>query len=205
MTRLNRHGCGKMPASSPCRTTTYILIAMLIFAVGSVACAQTSPPQADGSAPAKRQQFRVGTYDSRAVALAGLRSTAQAAERDQEVRQLQAQLKEAEAAGDTKRAQEIKERGKATQVVRHLQAFSTVPVDDVLAPIKDKLPTIAQEAGVDVIVASGTDYTAKGVEVVDVTDRIVKQFNPDERTMRIITEVPKHKPLTLLEGLLLKD
>jgi hypothetical protein len=49
--------------------------------------------------------------------------------------------------------------------------------------VQDKLPAIARDAGVEVIVPR-TDFASANVQTVDVTDAMVKLFNPDARTCR---------------------
>jgi hypothetical protein len=150
--------------------------------------------------PAKQAKLRIGVYDSRAVCV-GARDNA---EWFSGIDQLMKQKREAEAAGDKKKVEEIKRRGEAMQQVRHLQGFSSAPVDDILDHVKDKLPEIAAKAGVDAIVAS-TDYTAEGVEIVDVTDQIVAALNPSEKTLKTVAELRKHKALPMIDVLLHHD
>jgi hypothetical protein len=69
-------------------------------------------------------------------------------------------------------------------------------VDDILARIADRLPLVAREAGVDVLVSQWTlAYRAPGAELVDVTDRLVAEFHPDEATLELIRELRKREPL----------
>ena len=82
---------------------------------------------------------------------------------------LHKQLKDAEGKGDKDRIEQIKAHGQNMQTVAHLQAFSNAPVDEYLALIKDKLPTVAADAKVDLIVAK-PDFLAVGVETANVTD-----------------------------------
>jgi hypothetical protein len=176
-------------------------IAVLIVAgacatVRLSAAAQPAPPTTQRSSPV----LRVGVYDSRAVCVGSRNSGAT----NKQVDELRKQLKDAEAAGDAKRVEQIKARGQTLQTVRHLQAFSNAPVDEFLAQIKDKLPAIAAEAKVDVIVAKA-DYCASGVETIDVTDALVKAFNPDEKTLKTVAELRKQKPIEMVDVLGHKD
>lgn len=143
---------------------------------------------------------KIGVYDSRAV-IVGARDSKGF---NTGVADLMRQKDEAETAGDTRRVQQLKHKGNCLQQLRHAQAFSTAPVDDVLEQIKDKLPAIAEKAGVDVIVAR-PDYVAKGVEIVDVTDQIVAELSPSEKTLKTVAEMRKHKPISLLEALMIDD
>jgi len=86
-----------------------------------------------------------------------------------------------------------------------LQCFSTASVADILEKVKDQLPKVAQEAGVDIIVSKWEiAYSNSTSEIVDVTSHLVKLFNPDEQTLKFIEGLPK-QPMSLLEGLLSKE
>ena len=106
----------------------------------------------------------------------------------------------AKAAGDEKRVKELEAEGKAQQELLHKQGFSTWPVDNILDQIKGEIPEIAKQAGVDVIISKwDIVYQGSGVEFIDVTDLMVKQFNPDEETLKVLKELQKHAPVSLEE------
>ncbi len=159
------------------------------FALGGAA---DSPHAARGANAVAGSAVRIGIYDSRAIAVAYVRS-------DQSARNLQAllvQRAEAEKAGDKKRVKELNARGDSLQI-RHLwQGFSMAPVDDILDTVRDSLPGVAQQANVAAI-ASVADYHDASVELVDVTDDLVRLFNPDARTLKVVTELRKHKPMAI--------
>lgn len=87
----------------------------------------------------------VGTFDSRAVAIAYYRTETHA----NYINDLKAERAKAKAAGDEERVKELSAKGKAWQELANKQGFSTWPVDDILETIKGKLPEIAEQAGVD--------------------------------------------------------
>jgi len=175
------------------RTIFLAFVALLVCQTISLA----ADPAAPATQPAK---LRVGVYDSRAVAVAYVRSGAEGAK----LKELTRQRDDAKAKGDAKLVQQIESQGQQLQTLRHLQGFSNAPIDDILAQIKDKLPQIAANAGVDVIVAR-TDYLSAGAQTVDVTDSIVALFNPDQNTQKILTGLRKHEPVPMLQVLSMKD
>ena len=154
--------------------------AALLAALSSVR-AQTAPPK-----------LRIGTYDNRAVAVA------YAASRFNPVAAKKKELDAAQAAGDQRKVAELEAWGPAHQQALHRQGFGRVPVDDLLAHVRDRLPDAARKAGVEAIVFA-SDWSAEGVEVVDVTSQIVELFEPSERTLATIAELRKHAPLGLDE------
>jgi hypothetical protein len=147
--------------------------------------------RADGAQPAPAR-VRIGTYDGRAIAVAFAPTPIHNAQ----IAELMKQAKEAEAAGDTKRVEELRAKGSALQTVRHLQAFGNAQVDDILQHVRDKLPEVAEAAGVCAIVRE-TDFRDGSVDTVDVTDRIVALFNPNERTLKTVKEIRGRKPMAL--------
>jgi hypothetical protein len=135
---------------------------------------------------------RIGTYDGRAIAVA----FAPSATHNNYIAELSKRAKEAEAAGDIQKVAELRAKGRALQTVRHLQAFANAPVDDILHHVRDKLPDVAQKAGVCAIVR-GADFYDPSVETVDVTDQLVALFNPSERTLKTVKDIRKKMPLAL--------
>lgn len=138
----------------------------------------------------------VGTFDSRAVAVAYYRSAAFR----QRLKELQAELTKAKADGNTELAEQLSAKGPTMQELAHKQTFSTWPIREILAEVKSKLPTIAQSAKVDVIVSKwNVAYQRDDIKPVDVTIAITELFQPDAKTRKIIGEVADHEPLTLEE------
>ena len=133
---------------------------------------------------------RIGTYDSRAIAIA------YAPSRFNPVSQKRRELEEAKAASDETRVAELEAWGPAHQRALHRQGFGRVPVDDLLAHVAERLPEAARAAGVDAIVFQ-CDWSASGVEVVDVTGALVALFDPSPKTLATIEELRKHDPLDL--------
>ncbi|HEY7087094.1 MAG TPA: hypothetical protein VH518_03335 [Tepidisphaeraceae bacterium] len=173
-----------------------LLIAMVVPTSGRCAAADTSPP---ATQPAGK--LRIGVYDTRAICIASRNSPAFS----EPIKQLQQELKDAQAAKDDQRVQAIKQRGATLQTLRHMQGFSNAPVDDIIAYIKDKLPAIARDANVSAIVPNRLDFQSGDVEVVDVTDQMVKAFNPDAKTLKTVEELRKQKAMDPLDVLQMKD
>ncbi len=154
-------------------------------------------------------KLRVGTFDSRALVMAYYSS--EAFNRDNE--RLKAEYEKAKAAGNEKRVKEMEAAASnptlggegwpphpAQQELIHKQGFSTWPVDNLLEKIKGKIPEIAKQANVDIIVCKwDIVYQRSGVEFVNVTDLMVKPFNPDEETLKGVKEIQEQDPVPLEE------
>ena len=153
---------------------------------------RAEPPENDIS----ESKVRVGTFDSRAMAIAYYNTEAHASY----IKGLKAEHAKAVAAGDKERVKELEAEGEASQELAHKQGFSTWPVDNILETIKGKLPEIAKQADVDVIVSKwNIAYQRPGVEFIDVTDVMVKLINPDEQALEIIEQLKKQDPVSLEE------
>jgi hypothetical protein len=138
----------------------------------------------------------VGTFDSRAVAVAYIRSD----RFGDRLGDLRAELERAKAAGDDERVAEIEAQGQAMQRKAHEQGFGSAPVDDILERIEDELPVIAAETGVNVIVSKWVlAWHSPAAGFVDVTDRLVEEFEPDAETLKVIEELLEHEPVPLDE------
>ena len=138
--------------------------------------------------------LRVGTFDSRAVAVVYVRSAAGGAK----IKRLMEQYEQAKAAGNEAEMKRLQAEGKAGQDRLHQQGFSTASVANILETIQDQLPAIAKQAEVDLILSKwDAVYLAPGSETIDVTDLILKPFNPDKKTLDIVEQLRKHTPSPL--------
>ncbi len=142
--------------------------------------------------PSTSPKLKVGTYDSRAVAVAF------AASKHNPVAAKKAEHDKAREAGDTAKLAELERWGKSLQRRLHRQGFARVPVDDLLEHVEARLPEAAEKAGVDVI-AFGCDYASESVEVVDVTRELVALFDPSPKTLETVAQLAKMPPVSLDE------
>ncbi|MFH1080758.1 MAG: hypothetical protein V1766_10975 [Pseudomonadota bacterium] len=144
----------------------------------------------------KQTRERIGTYDSRAVAVA----YAGSALHNKSISTLMRDHEKVKAAEDQKRVAALEVEGAARQQLMHKQGFSTAPVDNILEQIKGRLPAIKEEAGVTDLVskwdkASLAKY--KDAELVDVTMALVDAFSPNDRQRKSAIEIQKHDPIPL--------
>ena len=89
---------------------------------------------------------------------------------------------------------ELKRQGEKRQDRLHRQGFGNAAVNDLLEHIEDSFPQICEAANVDAIV-TGIVYAGPTVKTVDVTDLLVKQYDPSEKTLRTVEELRKHPPI----------
>jgi hypothetical protein len=167
------------------KTKVFFLLMVVLFA----GCWLFASDKA-GEKPPKKL-LRVGVFDSRAVAIAfgGLEQF------HKELEAKKAELNKAKEQGDANKVKELEKWGNEHQARLHKQGFGTAPVHDLLEYIKDDMPKIAKQAGVDVIVSKWEiAYQEPSVEMVDITDLIVKPFNPGEKQLKWIEQMKDIKP-----------
>jgi hypothetical protein len=169
------------------------LIGVLLAAVSA------GPVVAAGGAPVA---VRIGTFDSRAVALAYYRSP----DGMKELMGMRADLEKAKAAGDQKTVEDLQARGPAMQMLMHQQVFSNGSIGNITAAMASRLPEIAKAAGVVAIVSSWElPHSAPNVELVDVTPQVVALFALDAQTAKIVESMKGQKPRSLRDALMIKD
>jgi len=140
--------------------------------------------------------MKVGIYDSRAIAVAYVRSDMMR----QWMAGLRAERDKAKAAGDEKRVRELEARGGAEQKRFHEQGFSTASVANLLERIRDQIPGVAREEGVALVVSKWeVMYKDPAIEYVDVTLPLVRKFTTDPQALHMVEELMKHPPMPLDE------
>lgn len=168
------------------KRTTFIggmIFAIALAAVGlMIPVSQTNADEIEASTV-----LRVGTFDSRGVALAYGRS----ARPDcmlAKVEAIRNEHTEAEAAGDQDAMDALANRAQAMQKEIHKQVFSGAPIDDILKLIEGDMEAVAQAADVQLI-ASEVLYEGPQIELVDITLEMCAPFEPDEETTKIIKDL----------------
>ncbi len=180
------------------RTLTLLWSIALLLALGVLGC---------GPEPAtmpESEELRIGVYDSRAIAV----GWANTEPFNAWWASLQSEYQKAKAAGDQKRVEELEAEAEARQRLMHMQAFSTVHVDDILAYIEDSLPQIQEEAGVTMLVSKWDSETlAKypSAELVDVTMMLVDAFHPSEGQRQHAIGIQTQEPVPLPEAEKIQD
>lgn len=146
--------------------------------------------------------LRVGVYDSRCITAAYVHSNFS----ENEIQKLFDIVHKAEKDGDAEAAKSSREIAEYMQKKRHLQGFGTAPVQELLKPVGDKLPQIARDADVDIIVSKWQiDYQIKDAEFVDITDALVALYHPNEKVLKTIESIKPIEPVSEDEILKIND
>jgi hypothetical protein len=139
---------------------------------------------------------RIGIYDSRAVAFAWFWS----GKHQTQLNELMQNARAAKSAGDTNRFEKFAATLREQQDQIHREGFSTAPPTEALAELKERLPEIHLAAGVTALVSKWDEDSLKqfkGTEQIDVTDQLVREFKPTEKSLKTISELEKATPLPL--------
>lgn len=162
------------------------VLVLVVSALSTLGVMIGGPP-----APQSAPNVRVGTYDSRAVAVAYYRS----ATFGKQLKEMRAQRDRAQAAGDTRAVEQWEAKGRALQEQVHRQGFGTAPIDNILPEIKAELAALAKAHNLDAIVSQWSlAYERPGAPWVDVTDELVKCFKPDEATLEVVRKLRQQPP-----------
>ncbi len=171
-----------------------ILISLICFVIATVLHAPVGSAQTGENTTAS--MVRVGTFDSRGVALAFGRSEMNMGV----VKELKAEYNKAKEAGNEDLMKELEAKGSGLQEKLHKQAFSVWPVTDILKHIEAKIPEIAKAAGVDIIVCKwDVVHQGDGIQFIDVTVPMAELFNPDEQTLEMVKQIQDKDPVPIEE------
>jgi Skp family chaperone for outer membrane proteins len=142
----------------------------------------------------QQTKTRIGTFDSRCIAIAYGRT----AEFRNNISELRNELAKAKQDGDSIRIKELEELGPTKQVLMHQQGFSTGSIRNILEKLTEKIPAIAEENNVIMIVSKWEVVHAdESIDLVDITDNLVELFSPDEKTKEIIENIKTMEPVPL--------
>lgn len=159
------------------------LSTMLIVCLMTASFAAVYPKAADA-----QSKIRIGTYDSRFVALAFYRADNMKRMRDF-MGNLNLELQKAKQANDEKKLNELLAKGPAFQNLAHQQVFGNLSIPNAMETIKDRLPAIAKKMGVTLIASKWEiQYSSPEIETVDLTLQLVDLFNIDDATRKGIEE-----------------
>jgi len=163
-----------------------IILTGILISAGSISstCAAQKPST----------NLKIGTYDSRVVVIAYTRS-------DYFVQQQMKSHKEGNEilqSNDTVKKIEAFYKVMTEQYLLHQRGFSNGSSASILALVKDKLPIVAKDAGVDAIISRWElTFVEPAAELVDLTMPIARLYNPTGDFEKIADEVSKMDPVPL--------
>jgi hypothetical protein len=168
------------------------LLAFLIAIAVPVTGVVVSGSRAVGPSTPRHSDVKIGTYESRAIAIAWAASPHNPV--GEKMKEYEAAKKE----GNKAKVAELEAWGPAHQRVLHFQGFGNVPVSDLLSPVENKMKDLLREKNLAAI-AQHCNAVAETAETVDITDDLVLLFEPSQRTLDMVKEIRGRQPLSLLE------
>jgi len=139
-------------------------------------------------------KFRIGTFDSRCVALAYGRSTEFMQLRDS----IETLYSKAKADSNKEKIDEIEQYKPTMQVLLHQQVFSNGSIVNIVEKITGKISSIAKENKLNMILSKWEiTFTDGSIELIDITDQLTALFNPDEATNKIIKDIKAMEPIPI--------
>ena len=121
-------------------------------------------------------QTRIGTFDSRCVAVAYYNSPDFQKEKPEY-------------------------QGPAVQSLMHYQVFSNASIPNIVDKLGSVLPTVAADARVSMIVSKwDVAFKDASVEYVDVTDALVQALKPDAKVVQWAASLKPQPPMPLLHA-----
>ena len=151
---------------------------------------------AAGSAAAEDTSSSViAVYDSRAVAVA----YAGSAFHQKELAALKSALAEAKTSGNAARIKAAEAAFPESQDRIHRQGFGSAPVDDILKQIPNETAEIQKSVSAVALLSKWDEAGIArypGSAQIDVTDKLIDAFQPNEKQRRFATDIQKKPPLS---------
>jgi hypothetical protein len=169
-----------------------LALTLLILPLGLLAF--LAPTAAREVVATPSPQLRLGTFDSRIVAISYYRSN-----RFQDaLAGLGAEHEAAEAADDKATMERIEKEMQARQQLVHRQSFGNAPIPEIIDLLEDDLATVAGNADVDAIVSKwDVIYVHPDAKTTDVSLLLADSFEPDAKTIKILKDMLDIEPVEL--------
>jgi hypothetical protein len=143
-----------------------------------------------------KKTVKIGVYDSRIIVMAYSRSDFFI----EHQRKLALQSDSTVKTKDTLKMKEFANKAISYQHLLHQMVFSSGSAKDIVMLIMDKLPELAKQEGLVLIVSKfEINYMDPSVEIVDLTKQLVKLFNPKQNIDKMCDEIEKIDPIPIEE------
>jgi len=142
-----------------------------------------------------QNNIRLGTYDSRAIAVAYFNSDF-ASSTMKIMRQLKVDDLTAIEEKDTLKSKKLQREGQLRQAMLHEQGFGTGSVRECMLAIKDKVDELAKQEKLDIIVSKWElNYSIANAEIVDVTEQLASLFQSKMPLEEMLKEMRNQDPI----------
>jgi hypothetical protein len=145
-------------------------------------------------------KLRIGTYDSRAVAIAYVKSPLF----KNAMGTLMSEMKTAKEKNDTKAIARLEREGQLRQAMLHEQGFGTGSVRAMAEAVRDRITALAKSEKLNIVLSKWElVYNDADAEIIDITEKVVDFFAPDEKMKSMTKEIMKQEPVN--EAYLIED
>lgn len=139
-------------------------------------------------------KIRIGVFDTRAVAVAFYQSKFSTAQEN--FGSLHTRMKAAKEKDDKKEIASIEREATLRQAMMHEQGFGTGSITNVTKTIKDKISKLAKDEKLSIVVSKwDVLFNGENIEQIDVTEKIVDFFEPNEKIKSMTKEIMQSEPV----------
>lgn len=136
----------------------------------------------------------IGVFDSRAVAVAFYNS--KFSDTQQIFQSLGSQMQEAKSKDDKEAISKLEREATLRQAMMHEQGFGKGSINNITETVKDKMTQLAKDENLSAIVSKWElVFNDTDVELVDVTEKIVDFFEPNEKIKSMTKEIMQSEPI----------
>jgi hypothetical protein len=142
----------------------------------------------------KATALKIGTYDSRIVAMAWSRSE----HFMDRLKKINQQSDSATKTHDSALLKVVSVGAMSYQHLLHQAVFSNGSIAFIMGQVKDSLPDLARSAGVTAILSKWElTFCDPSVEVIDLSDQVAQLFHPKQNIDKIVSDIRKQDPMPL--------
>lgn len=137
---------------------------------------------------------RIGVFDSRAVAVAYYNS--KFSNNQQIFQSLGSQMQLAKSKDDKEAISKLELEGTMRQAMMHEQGFGKGSINNITESVKDKMTQLAKNENLSAIVSKWEMiFSGKDVELIDITEKIVDFFEPNDQIKSMVKEIMQSEPV----------
>jgi len=148
-----------------------------------------------------QSKLRIGTYDSRVIAVAYYNSAY-----FKLLPEVTERMKVAQDKKDTTEVSNINKEMSLRQRMMHEQGFGKGSVCNLMDEIKDKITELAKNEKLGIIVSKWElNFNIPAAEIVDITEKVAMLFEPKNNIKEMISDFQKNSPEPVKDAFLLED
>jgi hypothetical protein len=145
-----------------------------------------------GATSNAKSKNRIGTYDSRIIAIWNFSSP----EFQKEMTEMRTAFIKAKESNDTATVKILEQKGPLTQRILHDKGFGRGSVAEIIEKKQEELKLLAKSENLIAIVSKWElNYSNPDIEVVDVTVKLLEALNATDKIIKMYDEMKTQEPL----------